>query len=191
MRTTAHLRIGTLAIVVIAFWGVSTIPSDASHEFILRSDSDRALANWALARFDRAGLQLPPLSIAFHDDDAPCEGNFGYFRPLETLTVDVCGFNWNRFLVTPKRTILHELGHAWAHQNLTEETRLSFTHFRGLDEWDDDSKSWSDQGSEHTAEIIAWALMDEELRLSSIGDADPEVLVNAYELLTSHLPPPR
>jgi hypothetical protein len=155
--------------------------------FNFRSDEDAALAEWALNRFEMAGLGLPPLTIAFHDDKEPCRGHFGYFRASKTAQIDICGFNWDRFLVTPKRTILHELGHAYAHK-VDEESRRSFVGFMGLEVWDDDRVPWEEQGSEHAAETIAWALMDEEIVLTSIGDPDSQTLAVAFELLTSSAP---
>ncbi|HWL49169.1 MAG TPA: hypothetical protein VNT92_04775, partial [Acidimicrobiia bacterium] len=69
-----------------------------------RDEADAALARWALDRFDRAGLELPEVSIAFHDDREACGGHVGYYRPGDPAAIDICGFNWDRFLVTPKKT---------------------------------------------------------------------------------------
>jgi hypothetical protein len=160
-----------------------------THEFDFRDEADAALTAWALARFERAGLQLPPLAIAFHDDKAPCKGRYGLYESGTRGHVDICAFNRNRFLMFPKKTILHELGHAWAHHALTDETRQRFLEFRELEAWRSQSTPWEDQGTEHAAEIIAWALMDQEIPLTAIGDSDPLVLARAYELLTSTQPP--
>lgn len=46
---------------------------------------------------------------------------------------------------------------------------------------------WSEQGSEHAAEIIAWALIDQEVQLT-IGNAGPEALAQAYAQLTGSIP---
>jgi Zn-dependent peptidase ImmA (M78 family) len=164
---------------------------ETPHVFDFRTNTDAALTEWALARFERAGLRLPPLAIAFHDVKQPCDGHFGFYRSGTPAQIDICGFNWNRFLTTPKKTILHELGHAWAGANLTEESREDFIRFRGLDTWGDDQTPWQEQGSEQAAEIIAWALMDKELLLGTIRDADPRSLAQAYELLTSSPSPSR
>ena len=149
-----------------------------------RDEADVALARWAFDRFDQAGLELPPLSLSFHDDRTECEGHVGYFRPGTPASIDICGFNWNRFLVTPKKTILHELAHAWAHQTLDGETRDLFLDARGLDTWQDHSVPWEEQGIEHAAEVIAWGLIDEDLLLTSIGETDSVQLAEGFELLT-------
>lgn len=149
-----------------------------------RDDADVALARWAFDRFDQAELELPALSLSFHDERAACEGHVGYYRSGAPASIDICGFNWDRFLVTPKKTILHELAHAWAHQTLDTETRNRFLDLRGLDTWQDKSVSWEKQGIEHAAEVIAWGLMDEDLFLTSIGETDAVLLGEAFVLLT-------
>jgi hypothetical protein len=161
---------------------------ETPHVFEFRTKSDAALTDWALGRFQQAGLELPPLIIAFHDDKQPCQGHFGLYRSGDTPRVDICGFNWDRFLITPKKTLLHELGHAWAGATLTEETREEFVQFRGLKTWGDDRFPWAEQGSEQAAEIIAWALLDDELVMASIRNSDPQTLNEAYEQLTSTQP---
>ena len=160
-----------------------------THEFDFRNNADAALTAWALGRFERAGLQLPPLAIAFHNDKAPCNGRYGLYESGNPGQIDICAFNRNRFLMFPKKTILHELGHAWAHHALADETRQRFLEFRGLDIWRNQSRPWDEQGTEHAAEIIAWALMDQEILLTAIGNSDPAVLARAYQLLTSTRPP--
>jgi hypothetical protein len=158
------------------------VVSDGSR---FRDDSDVALTEWALGQFEQAGLELPKVSIAFHDEKAPCQGQNGYFHPGDPHRIDICGFNWDRFLVTPKKVILHELGHAWAHDNLDEMTRRRFLDQRGLDLWQSDDAPWGEQGQEHAAEIMAWGLIDEDISMTSIGGSDPVQLAEAYELLTS------
>ena len=159
----------------------------AEHVFGFRTRPDAALTEWALARFDQAGLALPPLVISFHDDREVCGGNFGLYRAGTPAQVDICGFNWDRFVVGAKKTLLHELAHAWTQHELTEEAREQFLGLRGLDTWGDDEFPWEEQGSEQAAEIIAWALIDQDLQLA-IRDAGPPALTRAYELLTGSLP---
>ncbi len=161
----------------------------AEHVFGFRTRSDAALTEWALARFDQAGLALPPLVISFHDDRHVCGEHFGVFRAGDPARVDICGFNWDRFVVTAKKTVLHELAHAWTEQTLTEEAREQFLALRGLDTWGDDEFPWEEQGSEQAAEVIAWALIDQDLQLA-VGDTDPASLTRAYEQLTGS-PTPR
>jgi hypothetical protein len=153
-----------------------------------RDEADVALAWWAFERFDQAGLDLPPLSLSFHDDRAACGGNFGYYHSGDPARIDICGFNRDRFLVTPKKTLLHELAHAWGYQTLDSEIRNRFLDLRGLHTWQDDSVSWQEHGTEHAAEVIAWGLMDEELFLTSISGTEPHQLAEAFVLLTGREP---
>jgi hypothetical protein len=160
-------------------------------ELMSRAEADTELADWALGRFEQAGLKLPPLSIAFHDEKEACSGHYGFYRPSTPARIDICGFNRNRFLVTPKRTMLHELAHAWLDENLDDETRHRFLELRSLDAWNETSGPWESRGFEHAAEIITWGLIDEELSLAKIGDGTPRDLAAAYELLTSRRPEDR
>lgn len=197
MHTAIRLATTTsvLAVLLQAFPATpiavepSLTPAETSHTYSFRSESDATLTQWALARFQRAGLQLPPLAIAFHDVKQPCDGHPGFYRSGTPAHIDICGFAWNQSPTAPKKTILHELAHAWDRHNLTEDIRLRFLRFRGLDTWGDEQTPWEEQGFEHAAEVIAWALMDRELDMVTIRDADPTTLAQAYELLTSTPPP--
>lgn len=197
----ASLRVGiALALVVSLFPAALSRPTKnlalearplsvmAAHEFGFRSRSDAALAEWALERFDRAGLVLPPLRISFHDDRFGCGGNFGLYRSGAQAQVDICGFNWDRFVLTAKKTMLHELAHAWLEHASTATGREQFLDLRGLSTWGDDEFPWQEQGSEQAAEIIAWALMDEELELTKFRNASTQALAEAYRHLTGSLP---
>ena len=192
MSVTRILGVGLLLSGIMAGWPAPTTSEVAAlsgqeaafDQTGFRDEADAALARWAFERFDQAGLELPPVSLSFHDDRAACEGYVGYFRPGAPASIDICGFNWNRFLVTPKKTILHELAHVWAHQTLDSETRKRFLDLRGLDTWQDNSVAWEEQGIEHAAEVIAWGLIDEDLLLTSIGETDALQLAEAFELLT-------
>jgi hypothetical protein len=156
-----------------------------STDSAFRDEADIALTEWALGRFVGAGLDLPRISLAFHDEKEPCQGQNGYFHPGDPYRIDICGFNWDRFLMTPRKVILHEMGHVWAHENLDAGTRQEFIEMRDLEIWEDRSAPWAEQGQEHAAEILAWALMDEEISTNSIGGSRLEELAAAYSFLIS------
>jgi hypothetical protein len=102
-----------------------------------------------------------------------------------------------------KRTMLHELAHAWANMSLTPGEKEAFSSLRGV-RWNDHSDSWQERGTEHAAEIIAWALADErysvrwatteagvsvsEFRLLTIENSDVEALHQGFVLLTGMEP---
>jgi hypothetical protein len=161
-----------------------------AHTFVFRTPADADLTAWALARFEGAGLELPDLVIAYHDDKEPCTGHPGFYRSGPPARVAICGFNWDRFVVSARKTVLHELAHAWAGSQLSEEDRRRFVEFRGLATWGDDQIPWIQQGSEQAADIIAWA-MDPQIGVGAMEDADPASLARAYLHLTGTLPLPR
>ena len=74
-----------------------------------------------------------------------------------------------------------------ARHTLTDQTRQTFCRLRGLTAWNDDDTRWEEQGSEQAAEIIAWALFDQELALGKIRDAH-RWLAQAYLQLTGTIP---
>jgi hypothetical protein len=131
------------------------------------------------------------MSIAFHDELDECRGLNGWFRTTTPDSIDVCGFNTNRFLPAPKRLILHELGHAWTVENVDEKTQRLFLDDRGLSSWKGESVAWEDRGFEQAAEIIAWALLDEERTIRTLPHLDPDEITRAYQLLTSKPLPQR
>jgi len=141
-----------------------------------------AMARWAVERFEIAGLEPPVVEIAFHRGLAGCGGHLGLARQGE---VDVC-----TTVVDPiaRRALLHEMGHIWLDQNLSDPERERFLEARGLHAWNDSSDTWSLRGSEQGAEIMAWAL-GERIVTPQIPDNQPIQLARGFELLTGSAPP--
>jgi hypothetical protein len=102
-----------------------------------------------------------------------------------------------------QKTMLHELAHAWANLNLSAEEKAAFSSYRGV-RWNDRSDPWRERGTEHAAEILAWALADErhsirwvsteagvsvsDFRLLTIGNSNVEALHHGFVLLTGMEP---
>ncbi len=159
------------------------------------SHGQSELVDWAVSRFLDAGLVLPEVSFLFHDHARSCHGRAGLYDEA-AKSVHLCLRN--------RHTILHELAHAWAHHNLGDGDRLAFVELRQLDGWGEHSLDWAERGTEHAAEVMAWALMEHNTlvpwptwdhgetratwRLLSIEASGPDELVAAYELLTGGLP---
>ena len=138
------------------------------------TEDQRGAADWAVAHFDDAGLELPELVIAMHASDEPCDGFDGAFRGRETpARLDVC--NPHRLI------ILHELAHAWDRHTLTDALRQGFMDLRGLDTWNDPSTPWKERGVEDLAEIIVWGLR--QFSGSAAFDEQPEKQA-AFALVT-------
>ena len=148
-------------------------------------------AEWALTRFEAAGLELPSLTIVFHDDYQSCGMREGVLRIAgEDVTIHECQNDPSR----SRRSLLHELAHAWDHVggSIDADTRTDFLTLRGLQSWDDDDLPWNQRGEEQAAEIIAWGLMDQSALIpTSVGDRgaqDTLGLATAFILLTGIRP---
>jgi hypothetical protein len=143
---------------------------------------------WAIARFDAAGLELPAVVVTVHADDSGCNGNAGLFRHGDPVEVELCstadvGSRAARLIT------LHELAHAWAETQLTAQERHSFVALRGLDVWSDDrSVPRHEWAAEHAAEAVSWGLMDELVPIVRIHDTEPAALAVAFEHLTGERP---
>jgi hypothetical protein len=143
------------------------------------------MIRWALQRFEVAGLELPPLAVSFHDDKAQCRGFVGYYSESDQ-SLDICT---RAETSSRRRTVLHELGHAWSFANMTEGDVDEFVAHRGLQVWKDGGTPWWQMAQEQAAEIVAWGLQDADeyqsiwLQLEACSD-----LAASFELLTG-VPP--
>ncbi len=156
------------------------------------SQKQQELLNFALSRFEVQRLALPQIEVEFFADTLECRGHKGLYWS-RTRTLRMCGVD--------KKTMLHELAHAWANLNLTDAQREQFAKLRGLEEWNSSEHNWKERATEHAAEIIAWALMDQpphvryvtetgdrgshvEYRLLTIDDRSVEEMCEAFVSLT-------
>ena len=94
--------------------------------------------------------------------------------------MDVCTILENE---TARRNLLHELGHIWIDQNVSQADRDRFLELRGLWTWNASTVDWGDRGYEQGAEIMAWALGDRILT-AQIPQNDAARLAEGFELLT-------
>jgi len=144
--------------------------------------AQQQLARWAVARFERAGLDRPMVEIAFHADASGCGGHLGY---AEDGHVDVCTVLVNEMA---RRNLLHEMGHIWIDQNVSQSVREGFLELRHLSTWNASAAEWRERGYEQGAEIIAWALGNRILT-PQIPDNLPDRLDAGFEVLTGVAPP--
>ena len=143
----------------------------------------RAVVGWALGRYREAGLDLPALDIYFHADPSGCGGNSGLYLAGR---LDVCAGDQDTPYV--RKTIVHELAHAWADRNVTAEVRAAFLQARGLPTWDDRDEPWGLRGAEQAAEVIAWAI-GPGLEPLIPGHPTADELSTSYRILTGETPP--
>ncbi len=144
------------------------------------TDEQREMVDWALSRFDKAGLELPVLNIYAFDDRSGCGGNFGYFSidHVGNFEIHICGIDF---------TILHELGHAWAAYNLSAEDKEEFlTDYAHADEWR--TENWLLSGSEHCANVIAWGLMEDRVNQTRTRPYDHRSMLEAFDWLAGGEP---
>jgi hypothetical protein len=86
-----------------------------------------------------------------------------------------------------QRATLHEVAHAWTHQNLSDTDRARFLQLRGLDHWNEPAR-WDRQGAEHVAELIDWGLLDVEKRVLEVTPNDRDSLIDGFRFLTGVVP---
>ena len=157
------------------------------------SVEEQAIIDWALGLYAEAGLELPAVEIGFYDTKDACEGSKGTYRPQADgiARVRVCDWHERAMLrdAWRRKTLVHELAHAWAHLNLEDAVEIEFTEARGLDTWNDRSVAWEQRGTEHAAEVITWGLMDQRMSVDvRIDDTGCDTLTGAYEMLTGTTP---
>lgn len=141
------------------------------------TDDQLREALWALDRYTEAGLDLPTLTIRLHNSNEPCGGHAGVYRIEDgTDTIDICN--------EARWTILHELAHAWAHENLTDADRDAFVALQGLETWSSPEIAWKDRGTEQAADLIAWKLSDSTHIPNHVWRGSVDLMENAYQTLT-------
>lgn len=162
-------RILVLALLVSIGLG-TTAGASTDVELVGGTNANYTEAEWAVNRFEQAGLELPAVMVQFHASDAGCDGYDGVFRSRENpYRIDVC---------TPNRyIILHELAHAWEHHTLIDDVRQQFMDLRGLEVWNG-NVPWQDRGVEDLAEVITAVLVN----CSAGPDGESENL--AFEMIT-------
>lgn len=148
-------------------------------------------AQWALSRFHAAGIELPSLQIILHDTYEACGNREGVLRIAgERVEIHEC----ERDRSKSRRSLLHELAHAWDHVagGISQQRRARFLDARNLSSWDEDGLPWQERGEEQAAEIIAWGLMLEPApiptRVGDHGPQDESLLAAAFEILTGGPP---
>jgi hypothetical protein len=183
MRTIG--RLGASILGLTALVGGWALASDDAHAIAIRpgivvfsqDPSQGQLARWAVARFERAGLEAPTVEIRFHTDASGCGGHLGYAKGGR---VDVCTVLVNEMA---RRNLLHEMSHIWIDQNAPDTRREKFLDLRGLSSWNSSTDPWQERGYEQAAETMAWALGDRILS-AQIPDNERAQLAAAFELLT-------
>ena len=177
-----------LVIVLVASLLVGLITASAAlsgRETVIHAEApeQRQMAEWALSRYEAAGLELPPLIIEFPGRDlAGCDGVPArvYLNQVPIL-IRMC---WNDAFI-----MLHELAHGWVFHSLPASKKASFMALRAdVVSWASPDVSWAQRGNEHAANVIAWGLLDTPFPISNTYPNDPDSLRAAFGHLTGTTP---
>lgn len=182
--------IAALSILVMALGSGAERPGEPA-----RTVEQQTLIDFAVDRFTTQGLEPPNVEIVFHDSLIPCQGHKGLYW-LESHTLEMCSLD--------NATMLHELAHAWANDTLSVEEMEIFVAWRGLDSWNNHDSVWEQRGTEHVAETIAWALLDDPSHVKWVEthangsetisyliltlDVDVEILLENFKWITGQDP---
>ncbi len=95
---------------------------------VIGNSEQRARVDEVKSSFASLGLELPDLVIRFWNENEPCDGHMGIFRPrAESSSVDICS---DLAFVLP-----HELAHAWERGALSDSDRQAYMADRGFETW--------------------------------------------------------
>ena len=104
----------------------------------------------AIATFEAAGLELPPLVVTFDMDGEACKGHPGLFTKGIPAVIQLC--------TEMRHVVLHELAHAWEWHTLEDSARDEFVAEQGLPTWNFRDFAWEERGVEEFADIVAIGL---------------------------------
>lgn len=150
--------------------------------------AENELVAWATDRFALVGLDLPDVDVTFHDHTEPCKWNQGIYRGGRGVhRVEICVPDHGTFAsdLHRRRTLIHELAHAWEHANLDESGRERLLTVLDAEAWFTADLVWEDRGGERFAETIVWGLYD-QLRRPTLIDAPCAEIHADFQFITGH-----
>jgi hypothetical protein len=154
------------------------------------TSDEQAIIDWAFALYADAGLELPDIEIGFYRTKDACEGSKGTYRPQPDgpAIARVCDWHEKPAMRSAwrRRTLIHELGHAWADHNLNEHQEAEYVEHRGATHWNDRTQPWETRAAEHAAEILTWGIIDQRMRVDFRIEFETscDELADSYRLLT-------
>jgi hypothetical protein len=139
-------------------------------------------------RFTQAGLAAPTDVVpSFHDSIDACNGNLGLSTIEDGIQrVRICWSHENPGVEIrlQEQALVHELAHAWADLNLDDESKDAFVEDSNADSWNLADSEWGDRGTERSADLITWAILDPAALFVDFGDMSCTEWAEAFELLT-------
>jgi hypothetical protein len=166
-----------LLVVTLLLSGTAPRQSDVIIE--AREPGQQEMAEWAVARYAEAGLDLPRLVVQFSGRDlSNCGGAPGrVYLDRDPIEVRMC---WNSEFV-----LLHELAHAWEAHNVAADKHEPFMAMRdGVVSWAGLDAGWEERGREHAANVIAWGLLEDPYPISTTYPNDVASMIEAFVFLT-------
>jgi hypothetical protein len=136
---------------------------------------------WAKSRYQIAGLDLPDVVVAFRRGREHCDEMVGLWRGGDDgHRIDICIGGTGR----RQQVLIHELGHVWIAEHLSDHDRDVFTDRRRLESWSHQETEWADRGTEQSAIIIAWGVDLICQAEEHLPDDDLQTLAADYRRLT-------
>lgn len=126
--------------------------------------AEAALVDWAIGRFDEIGFELPVVRVSFYEDTAPCGGHDGRFVQaggIAEISICVPDLGTAAFDLLRRRTLLHELAHAWDVANLDDADRDELLGIVAAASWAAPTSDPDQRGVERFAETLVWGLYDQ------------------------------
>lgn len=160
-----------------------TVPEHAS-------EVERDAVRWAIGQFQSAGLELPPVEISFSTDSADCSGEQGVYRRRSgehSVVVCVPDLEGAAIDHRRKRTLLHELAHAWDHATLTGTDRVDLEQRFDANDWYALDRPWGERPVEQLAETLTGGLLDQPRRPLLI-DRNCEQVHADFRVITGRSP---
>ncbi|MDX2379725.1 MAG: hypothetical protein QNM02_08200 [Acidimicrobiia bacterium] len=132
--------------------------------------AEAEIVDWAVGRFELAGLTLPSVEVSFSSDEADCGGHEGLYRRRDgehLVTVCIPGDHPDADDYR-RRTLLHELTHAWDQSSLTSDERDHLLPVLDVTDWYE-ADEWGRRGIERLAETFVFGLLDQPRRVLLIA----------------------
>lgn len=176
------------------------VRTSAGQEVAIHNGSPRleALVLEGLARFSVAGISEPRLDSVTFEPSRGCDGVSGKVADedgardlfLCLYERELCAGNTTCQvpLLSVRVAVLHELGHAWMLDQVTDSTRTELLELTGRETWRGNNVPWGERGVEYAAEVLAWGLAEEAIPMVRLGVPPCEELTAAFELLAGTAP---
>lgn len=173
---------------------------DRGRRIVVHNGTHRlvAVVEWALGRFEAAGLATPRIESVTFEPSRQCADRSGRLVHVDgsselflcLLERDLCSGRdrCDRAALNVRLAVLHELGHAWLLDHVDGSVQAELLEVTGTATWDDRDTPWQRRGSEYAAEVLAWGLLDELVPMVRIGAPPCSTLAGVFELITEREP---